>query len=404
MYFHGYSEDSGTAEHLPSGPDHLADPGGPLLPFDYLDPRVFEILVYRLLCAERPQANVILMQGTGERGRDILVYQDDQLKSIVQCKNYRDRLPPSQVRQELLKIAFHSILDSSVLQKLTTYELWCGGGLSEEAEVLVATWPTQWTETMVRPDAERVLRRYAAFSSLEWKDVCDYALNRFARELHVVRVDSVELSRRTRQAPQVYSAFFSGNVVMRETDVERVLEKLMARTSATSSLSDADARRIVDRILSFPQEERLVIFSTVLLGISPRLVARLDERELEEFSTHVLTVTGKLTEIIVKACQRLQFERVAEFRRHADRCHPSLPALLGQMLIFGMIARLTGVQMGPIAPKPWVEYRSMSLDQRIDAHIEWQYEDYQACLSKYLPSRDKPGSDLMRSSSTGSRG
>ena len=88
-YFQTYNvEEDGPLEAHP----RPADPGGPLLPFDYLGPRTLEILAYRLLSAERTGADVVLMQGVGERGRDLLVLRGGSLEAIVQCKNYRDRL------------------------------------------------------------------------------------------------------------------------------------------------------------------------------------------------------------------------------------------------------------------------------------------------------------------------
>ena len=203
-YFQTYNvEEDGPLEAHP----RPADPGGPLLPFDYLGPRTLEILAYRLLSAERTGADVVLMQGVGERGRDLLVLRGGSLEAIVQCKNYRDRLNARQVREEPVKVALHAYLEPSILPAKTAYELWVPGGLSEDAERLFATWPNEWDEERLRPDVTRVIERYAAFSQVHWDSARTFLLDEFSGRITPVRINGVDLALNQAQPGSLFREF-----------------------------------------------------------------------------------------------------------------------------------------------------------------------------------------------------
>jgi hypothetical protein len=391
-YFSAYLEDDGTKTVELEAPERTADPGGPVLPFDYLDSRSFEILACRLIAAEDPADNPVLMQGTGERGRDVIVYRNGTMRTIVQCKNYRDRLNAKQITRELLKLALHSYLEPTILPARTTYELWAPGGISENAEQLFADWPRTWSGPHLKDDTEHVIEKYAAFDDLEWNSVANFLHQEFPERVRPVRLTSIELSPRVRAKPEIYTSFFSGNVVMDSADVKKTIQELMVESGATA-LSDADVRRMIDRILSFGPDERLVFNATTLFGVSAELVAKFNRTEYVEFVEQAIGATFNIVNVLMKTYRRLELEQIADFRRISAECHPVLPTLVGHLLRHSMFSRLNRVTMGNLTPKYWTEYQRASIDERLDVHTDKSFTDYVACIDGYNPTAHTQGSD-----------
>src|SRR4051794_20896707 len=90
-YFSGFIRDANPTQGLPSK-ERIAVSNQHTLPFNDLSPRLFEVLCYRLKKKQHPEAQVDLMQGTNDGGRDVVVYRHGQLLEIIQCKNQKERM------------------------------------------------------------------------------------------------------------------------------------------------------------------------------------------------------------------------------------------------------------------------------------------------------------------------
>src|ERR1035437_9793044 len=80
------------AENMPEQ-ERLPDTDGDTLPFTQLGGPRLEILAYYLLSGDplNPQPRVILVKSSGDQGRDLLVFVEGDLQTIVQCKNLMTR-------------------------------------------------------------------------------------------------------------------------------------------------------------------------------------------------------------------------------------------------------------------------------------------------------------------------
>jgi hypothetical protein len=307
------------------------DAGGDELPFGHLEDRRFEILVYRLKCAEMEDRNhhVRLMQGGRERGRDVIVYTaEGALAEIVQCKIYRDRIPGPQVLRELVKIALHAYLDPTLLGVgPIDHELWCPGGLTETAAKLFDAWPTTWTEAALAPEAAKVLAKYAAFDELEWETVRDFVVTTFSARIRPSTREGVAITTLVRQNISIYEAFFQGTVVMKKEQVAGALEDVIRRVMAEKEhyLNDADARHILDRIVSFSPEERLVSNSSIVLGLRPELVSRFRRDEYLRFAKHLVEGLYGLINIVMSVCARIQSNTGGDSSRFSGACDAKEP-------------------------------------------------------------------------------
>jgi len=121
------------------------------LPLSELGDREFELLVYLLIKAEieagsqLPFTSISLMQAVGERGRDCVLYSNEAVAAVVQCKKYANRLSRPQVLKELIKFLLFSTLDQSILPDPNNFEykLYVSNDLSEPAITLINSYTSE---------------------------------------------------------------------------------------------------------------------------------------------------------------------------------------------------------------------------------------------------------------------
>jgi hypothetical protein len=368
------------------------------LPFDLLDDRRFEILTYRLKCAELDSsgARVHLMQGVGERGRDVLVYnQQGSLVQVIQCKRLQKRMTAPTLRQELIKLALHAFLQRDILGNgPVAYELWCSGGLTEQAASILNRWPNLWTEANVCNDTEEVIGQYARLKTLTWHKVKRFVCTTFPKIVQPELVNDITITSRVRACPQVYQAFFQYNVVMPSDDVEARLRKVLAEGMRIRELNDADARHVLDRLQAFPPEQRLVFTSGYVMGISPDLVGRFNDAEFEQFTKHAISTTFDITKTVVLACDRLAFDVGSECREACIPAHPALAHVFMLVCKTSMLLRIKAI--GPLRPQTQSKlqtYFQLDLPGRFSLQSRETWTDYQKCLAGYDHERHPPGSD-----------
>jgi hypothetical protein len=241
-YFKGLKDltDSINSMETPGGP-RPDDPGLDQLPFNLIDDRRFEILAYRLKCFQfRETARTTLMQGVGERGRDVVVYNNaGAIAEIVQCKRLQDRMTAPEVRQELLKLAIHAHLEPAILgTSPVRYELWCSGGLTEPAAKLFGEWPKGWTADILKEDAGKVIGQYKSFNALSWDAVSTFVTATFPQVVQPHPLANVDITSKVRVCVPVYEVFFQGKVVMAADAVKASLRELLDEAHSREQSGD----------------------------------------------------------------------------------------------------------------------------------------------------------------------
>jgi hypothetical protein len=395
MYFPEYS--SAFSESLADEPQ-IKDPGGDTLPLVDLGDRRFEQLAYRVLCAELGSSDtVLLMQGTGDGGRDVTVHSPDgALTRIVQCKLLTRRMDAGSLRRELMKLCLHGFGNPAVLgERTVSYELWCPPGLTGPAIDLVGRWPVSWRNSLLEETFEEVRETYASFGARSWSHVHDYCFNAFPSQLAPRIVDARDIATRVRAHTPVHRAFFSFNVVMEADEVTETLRKLL-EDAGVRRLTDLDARHLVERMSEFDDTVRLATSSGFVMGVPPELVSKLKREEYGDFLKESIAAAPRVALVLIKACSRLAQEESAAFRRDSVTCHPSLPLTFMQTLTLAMLARMSGAaDMGlGLAARMNIEPNAgLSLRDRLVAQGKATWDDCQECLAKYNPQQHSHGSD-----------
>jgi hypothetical protein len=298
------------------------DVGGDSLPFDQLADRRFEILAYRLKSSDPTYATrtVTLMQGTGERGRDVVVYSTTgALEEILQCKLFRDRITLPDVRAELVKLALHHYLEPTILAEgRVIYELWCPPGLTEPAAELFDRWPTGWEEESVAPAVVEAKKKYRAFEGIDWATARESVLNKFTTLVRPRKITGIDITAQVRSNIPVYEAFFEGNVVMKRDDVAAVVKEYLAAGNLRQISAD-DTRHLLDRIDKIPSAKRLYLGHGYLMGLKPELFGFMSSEERTKIGVAILSGVTDAVSVVIAAGQRVcrklleQIKRVAKF-------------------------------------------------------------------------------------------
>lgn len=401
VYFQQYGEALRGDDGETSGAMKPHDAGGDSLPFDHLDGRRFEVLAYRLKVADAASngRHVALMQGSGERGRDVIVYgADGRVIEVIQCKNLQDRLSEGIVLRELAKIALHAFLEPAILgEGPVQYELWSPAGFTEDAAAIIDTWPTLWGEERVKNCATTLFNKFAAFNDLFWEDVQTFVLQKIPEILRVVRVEGVDISPKVRAALPIYESFFDGRVVMDRAHVVDTLQELVTAGTAAGleRFADKDGIHILDRIASFPADKRIVGPSCYVLGLTTELVSRFRRAEYEEYARCAVASTFGIAMVAQNACVRIANEFTDDLCREVTPSNRSMFYVVRKTLTWSLLAKLNGVPMGNLRKlQPSLEqYRTLSLDERLEQHVAEIWDEYQRCLMAYKAEEHAAGSD-----------
>jgi tetratricopeptide (TPR) repeat protein len=218
--------------------DRLPDPDGETtLPFTPLGGPRFEILTYYLLSGDplNPQAKVILVKSTGDQGRDVLVYVDGKLQTIVQCKNLSTPLDKPRLLRELVKLALHDMRMPFIPDSGVKYEIWAPGGLYQPAEQLLATWRTQLTEDDVQTAFLAVTNEYEKLKDFKWDDAKERLLTTLRTKIEPWRQLNLDVARRVRNSHDLYVRYFAVTSVMPTTQVQAYFRQRDAREESTRS-------------------------------------------------------------------------------------------------------------------------------------------------------------------------
>lgn len=390
-FFSGFErvDDAHDGDHEPSRPRQY-DPDR--LPFDHLSARRFEVLVWELKRAEPARTGDIvrLMQGTGERGRDVIVYDSmGVLREIIQCKRQKPRLDVTALKKELVKVALHSHLEREILGESAepvSYQVWCPSGFTEPASDLIDRWPKLWTEDEVKSHAEQAIGTYAAFRDLSWDDVKGWVLGSFPSRIRPEPYDALVITPLVRDVREVHERFFEYRPVAPIDEVKEVLSDHM-RQVGLRVLSGEDVRHIVERVEAVPARERLYFGTGYLVGMKPEMISGMSREQFDRLYKAQIEGIFKIGELVLEVGYARARELWAEYSQKAPEQHPLFIFVFEELLRFQALRLFRDALAMKIAePAAWREYNGYALHEAIECHINWLWEN----LAPYVGKRPAP--------------
>ncbi len=365
------------------------------LPFSQLGPERFEILTYLLMRDEEASkeraSTVLLVGGSSDKGRDVLVFRAGALKKIVQCKNLSSKISRPAVVRELVKVMLHHSL-AGFLQDGQEYELLAPGGLTSPAEELVARWPANWSEQEVRDAFDANLQAYDAFGGLVWTDLRDRLLTDYPKLIRISAMAGLALSASVKSRPQLFEQFFEVRVV---ADVGQVEEAIGRQFEAYGHrrIEDKEILRLVDAIRSYPPEQRQYLGVSVF-GLTAEHYALMTPEEMTEFGTNCLSASignaRVLMTVLTREAERLARSAVQEMTLRSG----AFGHVLTHVITTRVLAGITELSM-PVALRsgsPMGDFVGKTLDDVVEHFVLDSWRELNSPRQKFRKEEHPRGS------------
>ncbi len=196
-----------------------------VLPFSELGDREFEILTYLLLkneiqAGEHSQfTDISLMQAVGERGRDCVLYNNQSVVGLVQCKKYTGRLSRPLLLKEIIKFLLFAKLDQSILPNPDNFEykLYISNDLTEPAVALIYSYPLELKKEIKNENISKyvaeVVNEYESFAAYRHKPPVAHVIALLQR-IRVSSSNATELTSRVHRYQDILTSFFRVQTVI----------------------------------------------------------------------------------------------------------------------------------------------------------------------------------------------
>lgn len=376
---------------------HPKDDNTEILPFQSLGGRRFEILSYLLLHSDPryEDAHITLVKTSGDEGRDLLVHRNGKLTTVIQCKNLEKPLDKLALMRELVKLALHEYRAPFIDENVLEYQIWATGGFTAPADNLIATWISDgWVGDDLRRAFNSVAKGYKAFSGLSWEDCREQLEQHFPKKLRITKLDGFDLTVRLRQEAPLFNRFFTANIVMKESDVEKSLKEILKK-EGLRHVTDVDIRLILDALEAFPSESRHYIGSFVM-GLTPQHYALMTHEELRDFSLNCLRATISNVSLLIGAITRHASERLQIATVSMKFGSVSFRYVLQQVITDRILQRSSVLAMPSLLQhsSPFSEIQDLSLGELIKRRIAHVWDDYQLARQQYDSDKHPRESDF----------
>ncbi|MBD1901897.1 ATP-binding protein [Trichocoleus sp. DQ-A3] len=189
------------------------------------DDRDFERLLYLIFKEDLKSQNdliyddVILMQGVGEKGRDICLTLKSENIGLVQCKKYKDSLNRKQVGEEVIKfVLFHlqgNNLISNTQEKLYYY-LAVSSDINEKGKELISEINDsrlEKNENEIHECFESIKKKYVSFKNLDF-EVCKNDIFATLEKITIKPLINTDLDYRLDRYSDIVNLFFKVDSVI----------------------------------------------------------------------------------------------------------------------------------------------------------------------------------------------
>lgn len=316
-------------------------------PYKNLDDRDFEILVYTLLKDEFSKSEhnnkiaVSLMQGVGERGRDIVLSSSLGPTGVVQCKNLAQRVTKPGACKEIIKFAIHSIIDESLTSGRTEFEyhMYAPAGYTEDAQKFFDSHcsiiDNDVTSGKFQELVSAVVNYYESFSFLRENPPIEEIAKRI-KSFKLFKFDANDLNIRLSNNHRVASCFFRVKLYIDSDSITPAIEAALEKYGL-SLLTDEHLIDIKQRISGIPASKRVSLGNMDIFGYDRDIYAYFTNSEFEDLLKRVEAVrqffTTKIVNIISDKVMALMYERITIPLLHTYKAHSFTASIIGQYLI-----------------------------------------------------------------------
>ena len=249
-------DESIKSEHLELSKKPLKIASQSSFPYTNLpSSRDFERLLYCLYAHPKTKSEpacfydeAILMQGVGERGRDIWLKKDSRSVGLVQCKKYQKGLGKSELGKELVKFVLYSIQDNNLLDaKLSSFEyhIAVSSSITEPARNFISNFNAGiYEETEVKQWVESVTRNYKSLSAFLYEDQKGFIFSRLKKIcIKPISPEFIDQKLSNSQYKDILKLFFTISSVVDVDAFEEVLTRReQTEIDLSASLTSVESR------------------------------------------------------------------------------------------------------------------------------------------------------------------
>ncbi|MBW4079963.1 restriction endonuclease [Paenibacillus sp. S150] len=203
-------------------------------PFEKLDDRQFEIIVYYIFKEEIQNSplyktrhnRITLMPGVGEKGRDCTLQLNNKYTGIIQCKRFGDRVDKPQVAKEIIKFSLHYHLDNTLITDIDqfTYYFATSIDFTGPAIQLLDNFASEIEhEAKLDRWITDVISDYESFKELELETIKPRLIE-ILKSLKIEKVTSTDLNVFIDKYNYIVEKFFSINKVVSISEVEALIK------------------------------------------------------------------------------------------------------------------------------------------------------------------------------------
>jgi len=208
------------------------------LPFNSLNDRAFEILLYQIFKdkIERDENNirekfnsVDLMQGVGEKGRDCILTRNGKNVGVIQCKKVASNIAKPQFVKEILKFLLFAIKDRTLIHSSMefTYYFSVSTGLAGTTKELIRDFNSFiFEEKELKTWTNNVIKEYEQFKGMSYSAVKP-KLTELLTSIKVERILPQDIELWLTSIPMVSALFFEIKTVTDNTLIEKIEYKYL---------------------------------------------------------------------------------------------------------------------------------------------------------------------------------
>lgn len=242
---------------------------GKKYPIEYIDSRDFERLLYFLFQHEIAAGEhkgvydaVVLMKGTGERGRDSILQYHGKNVGAIQCKRYTSLVTAPDMAREIIKFCLHAIQDEELVDTSQdfTYFFTALTGLNDPALTLYSEFNTKiiidpklqsWTEEVLENNKSLKFKNFA---------VVETELKQLLSVIKLKLLTGADIDKKLKNAKDVVKVFF---------EVEKVVDRDLLWEFGAQFMgfkSNEDLEKLRKRLQDIPKESILKLGIFTLYG------------------------------------------------------------------------------------------------------------------------------------------
>lgn len=229
-------------------------------PIEYLTAREFELLTYFVFKKDITSGiyrdkfdTVRLMNGTADKGRDLLLQFEGKNVGIVQCKRFESLITRPGLAREIIKFILHSLTDPDMISDIDNFHYYFTAlkGFNEPAMKLLTAFNEHivedsnlisWTNEVI---AENATIKFKIYEDVEER------LIKILKSIKVEPLTASELNQKLKISNEIVTMFF---------EVEKVASEEMLRklfTEFAGFKNDEDLEKLRIKLQDVPSDKRM---------------------------------------------------------------------------------------------------------------------------------------------------